>query len=255
MNLHICQNTRELREPSISCETVVRSFSSGKITNVVLKEITLKIYPGELTMIVGPSGSGKTTLLSVLSGLLKPDSGKVFSLGTDLWSLTPNQIESFRMINCGFVFQGFNLFSSLTAIEQVMLMQKYMGFSDKDAMDAAKSVITEVGLDDCLNLKPIELSGGQKQRVAIARALVKQPKLLFADEPTSALDKENGQIVISLLHKAAQVHGTTILAVTHDPRLLSHADRIVRLEDGKIIKDERISKLKIEAEENEAKII
>ncbi len=226
-------------EISIAAEGIERSFATGKTVNRVLKGIALDIRPGELTLIIGPSGSGKSTLIAVLSGLLRPDAGRVSVLGADLWSLPQSRIDAFRLENCGFVFQGFNLFSALTAREQVMLPLKYMGVTGNRAREAAEAVLTEVGLGAQMNLRPLELSGGEKQRVAIARALVKRPRLIFADEPTSSLDSENGRIVISLLHKAAQERGATVVAVSHDQRLMTHSDRVVTLEDGEIRRDER----------------
>jgi putative ABC transport system ATP-binding protein len=188
---------------------------------------------------VGPSGSGKSTLLSMLSGLLRPDQGHVFALDTDLWTLDETAIDRFRLDHCGFIFQGFNLFSSLTALENVILPLQYLGITDDDAKKQATNALTEVGMGERSHLRPLELSGGEKQRVAIARALVKSPKLMFADEPTSALDGSNGQTVIDLLKRTAHEHGATVLAVTHDPRLLPHADRVLQLEDGVITKDSR----------------
>lgn len=224
--------------PSIRIKDVQRSYISGKIINNVLKGNTFDLYPGKLTLIMGPSGSGKSTLLSVISGLLEPDSGTVHINDTDIWQLAPREIEKFRLDHFGFIFQGFNLFASLTALEQILIVLKYVGKKEKEAENIAEDVLREVGLGKVMHLKPMQLSGGEKQRVAIARALAKKPEFLFADEPTSALDKENGQIVISLLHKAARVHGTTIFAVSHDPRLLPHADRVIRIEDGIITRDE-----------------
>lgn len=225
-------------QPSIRVNDVKRSYQSGKIVNHVLKGNTLDLYPGKLTLIMGPSGSGKSTLLSVISGLLQPDSGTVHIGDTDIWQLKPREIENFRLANFGFIFQGFNLFSSLTALQQIEILLKYVGKKEHEAEEIAVAMLTEVGLAKLMHLKPLQLSGGEKQRVAIARALAKNPAFLFADEPTSALDKENGQIVIGLLHKAAKIHGTTILAVSHDPRLLVHADRVIKIEDGIITKDE-----------------
>ena len=221
-------------EVSISAAGIERSFATGKTVNRVLKDVSLDIHPAELTLIIGPSGSGKSTLIAVLSGLLRPDAGSVSVLGTVLWSLSQGGIDAFRLKNCGFVFQGFNLFSALTAREQVMLPLKYLGITGSKAREAAEAVLTEVGLAEQMHLRPLELSGGEKQRVAIARALVKQPRLIFADEPTSSLDSENGRIVISLLHRAAQQRGATVVAVSHDQRLISHSDRVVTLEDGEI---------------------
>ncbi len=224
--------------PSIRIMDIQRSYVSGKIVNNVLKGNTFDLYPGKLTLIMGPSGSGKSTLLSVISGLLEPDSGTVHINDTDIWQLAPRAIEKFRLDHFGFIFQGFNLFASLTALEQILIVLKYVGKKEKEAENIAEDVLREVGLGKVMHLKPMQLSGGEKQRVAIARALAKKPEFLFADEPTSALDKENGQIVISLLHKAARIHGTTIFAVSHDPRLLPHADRVIRIEDGIITRDE-----------------
>ncbi len=227
---------------TITADNIERSYVVGKNTNHVLKGISLEIYPGELTLIIGPSGSGKSTFLAALSGLVRPDSGIVSILNTNIWDLPEKAIDAFRLKNCGFIFQGFNLFSSLTATEQVMLVLKYQGTLGDLAVKKAMAALAEVGLEDKAHLRPLEMSGGEKQRVAIARALVKNPRLIFADEPTSALDKENGRLVVQLLKQTARIHNTTVLAVTHDPRLMEHADRIVAIEDGRITKDERNSK-------------
>ena len=225
--------------PSIVAESVPRSFGTGASRTEVLRGVSLAIDPGELTLIVGPSGSGKSTLLSVLSGLLRPDAGRVRVLGEALWDLGEDRIDAFRLRHCGFVFQGFNLFPALTGIEQVMLPLQYAGVRGAQVARRAEEALDAVGLGARAHLRPAELSGGEKQRVAIARALVKRPELIFADEPTSALDRENGRVVIDLLHRAAVRRGATVLAVTHDPRLVSHADRVLRIEDGRITADER----------------
>ncbi|CAG0969474.1 sulfonate transport system ATP-binding protein [Myxococcaceae bacterium] len=226
------------RDASIVATDVRRSFGSGANTNEVLRGVSIEIRPGELTLIVGPSGSGKSTLLSVLSGLLRPGSGHVSVLGETLWDLDEEAIDAFRLRHCGFVFQGFNLFPALTALEQVVLPLQYGGVRGPEAMRRAIDALESVGLGARLDLRPQELSGGEKQRVAIARALAKEPELVFADEPTSALDRDNGRIVIELLHRAATQRGATVLAVTHDPRLVAHADRVLRIEDGGITADE-----------------
>ncbi|MEC4678333.1 MAG: ABC transporter ATP-binding protein [Nitrospirota bacterium] len=232
-------NTAKTAQTSIAVNDVHRSFVTGKTVNPVLKAINLQVFAGELTMIMGPSGSGKSTLLAILSGLTRPDRGEVLALNTALWSLTEKEIDAFRLENCGFIFQGFNLFSALTALEQVILPLKYMQMSKEVAQNAARQVLKEVGLSDKLNQRPLALSGGEKQRVAIARALVKSPRLIFADEPTSALDSKNGEIIISLLHQAARQYKATVLVVTHDPRLIPHADRIIEMADGMIQSDQR----------------
>jgi len=194
---------------------------------------------GDVTMVMGPSGSGKSTLVAALSGLLKPDEGHVTALSQEIWKLSGGRRDRFRLDHCGFIFQGFNLFPALTALQQVEIILKYQGYPKGEARRKAADALTEVGLEMRMNQRPSELSGGEKQRVAIARALAKDPRLLFADEPTSALDGENGQIVIKLLQRAAKQHGAAVICVTHDPRLEVYADRIIHLEDGRILDDRR----------------
>ena len=225
--------------PSLSCASISKAFLSGRLRNPVIRDCTLAVWPGELTLMVGPSGSGKSTLLSMLSGLSRPDGGRVSALGQDLAALDPAGLDRFRLHHCGFVFQGCNLFSALTALENVILPLQYLGIRGQQAERRARRALEEVGLGPRQMLRPAELSGGEKQRVAIARALVKEPPLLFADEPTSALDKHNGQIVIDLLKRIAIDHRATVLGVTHDPRLLGHADRVIHLEDGSVTRDQR----------------
>ena len=221
----------------ISATGLVKTFKTGKLETQVLKSVDFSARHGELTMVMGPSGSGKSTLVAALSGLLRPDSGKVTAMGQDLWKLSPGKIDKFRLDHCGFIFQGFNLFASLTALQQVAIVLKYKGFDPKAARRKAEEALAEVGLSNRLNQRPAELSGGEKQRVAIARAISKQPQLLFADEPTSALDGENGQVVIRLLQRAAKEHGAAVICVTHDPRLEDFADRVIHIEDGIILEN------------------
>ena len=224
---------------AIEARGLVKRFKTGRTHIEVLKSVDFDALHGDVTMVMGPSGSGKSTLIAALSGLLKPDAGAVSALGEDLWNLRPGRIDKFRLDHCGFIFQGFNLFSSLTALQQVTTVLKYKGFAPDEAREKARTALTEVGLGARMNQRPAELSGGEKQRVAIARALAKAPRLLFADEPTSALDGENGQIVIKLLQRAAKSHGAAVICVTHDPRLEVYADRIIHIEDGRILDDRR----------------
>ena len=239
-----------MSNPTLSSRNISKAFLSGKIRQQVIEDSSIDILPGELTLVVGPSGSGKSTLLSMMSGLLRPDTGHVIALGTDLWVLDENALDRFRLKNCGFVFQGFNLFNALTALENVILPLQYLGVRGVELTKRAQRALDEVGLHERSHLRPAELSGGEKQRVAIARALVKNPALIFADEPTSALDKTNGQIVIDLLKRIAAEHGATVLGVTHDPRLLSHADRVIQLEDGVVVQDQRPTDISIDAKVN-----
>lgn len=227
--------------PALQAENIAKSFISGRVRTQVLDGLSLSIEPGELTLISGPSGCGKSTLLAILSGLQDVDSGRVMALGSELGQLDTRALERFRLLHTGFVFQGFNLFPALSAREQVELPLSYLGLSREQARQRAEQSLEEVGLGHRMRLRPAELSGGEKQRVAIARALAKQPQLLFADEPTSALDAANGQMIIDILHAIARNHGTTVLCVSHDPRLISHADRVLAMEDGRILSDQRLS--------------
>lgn len=225
---------------ALEAHGLVKRFKTGRSYVEVLKGVDFQALHGDVTMVMGPSGSGKSTLVAALSGLLRPDSGMVSALDQKLWDLKPGRIDRFRLDHCGFIFQGFNLFSALSALQQVAVVLKYKGYSKSEARDRAELALTEVGLGHRLNQRPAELSGGEKQRVAIARALAKDPQLLFADEPTSALDGENGQVVTRLLQRAAKQHGAAVICVTHDPRLEAFADRIIHIEDGLILGDRRV---------------
>jgi putative ABC transport system ATP-binding protein len=225
------------KQTAIQAHGLYKRFKTGRTHIEVLKRVDFDARHGEVTMVMGPSGSGKSTLVAALSGLLKPDEGQVSALGQDIWSLKPGRLDRFRLDTCGFIFQGFNLFAALSALKQVEIILKYQGCTPSEARTRAERALAEVGLENRMHQRPSELSGGEKQRVAIARALAKEPQLLFADEPTSALDGENGQIVIKLLHRAAKQHGAAVICVTHDPRLEAFADRVIHLEDGRILDD------------------
>ena len=214
---------------------LVKAFKSGRSKIEVLKHVDFEANHGELSLVMGPSGSGKSTLMACMSGLLRPDDGQVTALGQNLWKLPEGKIDRFRLDHCGFVFQGFNLFPALTALQQVEVVLKYQGVPRREARERSIRALTEVGLKARMKQRPSELSGGEKQRVAIARCLAKSPQLIFADEPTSALDGENGQIVMRLLHQAAKEHGAAVICVTHDVRLEVYADRVIHLEDGQIL--------------------
>ena len=226
-------------ETAIRANGLYKRFKTGRVHIEVLKRVDFDALHGDVTMVMGPSGSGKSTLVATLSGLLKPDEGQVSGMGQDLWSLKSGKLDRFRLDHCGFIFQGFNLFAALTALQQVEIILKYKGMPRRQAREKAAQALTEVGLESKLGQRPSELSGGEKQRVAIARALAKDPQLIFADEPTSALDGENGQVVIRLIQRAAKQQGAAVICVTHDPRLEAFADRVIHLEDGRILDDRR----------------
>ena len=223
---------------ALSARGLTKRFRSGRGYVDILRGVDFDAPRGEVTMVMGPSGSGKSTLIAALSGLLRPDGGTVIALGDDLWRNGSGRIDRFRLDHCGFVFQGFNLFPALTALQQVTTVLRYKGMPKRRARDVAMESLAEVGLEARAHQRPSALSGGEKQRVAIARALAKRPDLLFADEPTSSLDGENGQIVTRLLRRAAKEHGAAVICVTHDPRLEAFADRVIHLEDGRIVETE-----------------
>src|SRR5260221_11633415 len=238
MNAHSPAPTAAPRTaPSLEAVRLCKSFLSGMVSVQVLQGLSVSMYPGELSLISGPSGCGKSTLLSLMSGLQAPDSGHAMALGEDLGKLGTRALEKFRLRHTGFVFQGFNLFPALTAVEQVMLPLGYLGLDRKTAYNRALAALEEVGLGSRVKLRPLEMSGGEKQRVAIARALAKKPQLLFADEPTSALDSVNGKIVIDSLHRIARTFGATVICVSHDHRLAASADRVITIADGKLLSD------------------
>jgi putative ABC transport system ATP-binding protein len=220
---------------ALEARGLIKAFKSGRTKVEVLKSVDFHATHGEVSLVMGPSGSGKSTLMACMSGLLRPDEGRVTALGQELWRLGETKIDRFRLDHCGFVFQGFNLFPALTALQQVQVILKYQGVPRDQARERAIRALGEVGMKPRMHQRPSELSGGEKQRVAIARALAKAPQLIFADEPTSALDGENGAIVMRLLHHAAKEKNAAVICVTHDIRLEVYADRIIHLEDGCIV--------------------
>ena len=221
-------------QTAIQVESVTKSYAEGAAAVRALHPIDLGIHSGEVTLLMGPSGSGKTTLLSIMGCILRPTSGRVIIAGTDVTQLNERELPRIRLSQIGFIFQGFNLFPALTAMENVALALDLKGISGRPAKDRAMEVLSRVALADKFNSYPADLSGGQKQRVAIARALVGDPAILLADEPTAALDSTSGRAVIDLLRGLAHERGRAVVVVTHDARLMELADRVVRLEDGKI---------------------
>ena len=221
--------------PTLEGLDLLRCFGTGDAKTFAINNVSLELRKSEMNLLMGPSGSGKSTLLAVLSALLRPDGGKVQALGQDLWRMTEQELERFRLRHCSYVFQGFNLFPALTAVQQLEIVLRWgEGCTRREAKARSERVLCQLGLSKKLHLRPLQLSGGEKQRVAIGRALVKNPSFLFADEPTSALDWENGQQVIELLNGVARDSGATVLVVTHDPRLLPYADRVYEMADGKL---------------------
>jgi putative ABC transport system ATP-binding protein len=222
-------------KPTLQAQHLYRSFGSGETKTTVLHDVSLDLYGGEVALLMGPSGSGKSTLLAVLSGLLQPDSGEVLALGQRLGRLSEGEQRRFRLRHCGFIFQGFNLFPSLTAREQLEMVLRWgEGASPHEASRRVEEALVRLGLAQHGDLTADQLSGGEKQRVAIARALLKDPTFCFADEPTSSLDWSNGEQVIQLLRAAAREREASIFIVGHDSRIVPYADRVYYLDDGRL---------------------
>ena len=212
------------------------AFGGGDFRKAVLVEIDLDLEAGEIAVMTGPSGSGKTTLLTLVGALRSVQQGSVAVLGRELRGLRPDELVSMRR-NIGFIFQGHNLFDSLTALQNVRMAADLSARPGRDAAAAAVDILTRVGLGPRIHVKPGAMSGGQRQRVAVARALVNRPRLILADEPTAALDRDAGRDIVALLQALAREAGTAIVLVTHDARILEVADRIVNLVDGRIVSD------------------
>jgi putative ABC transport system ATP-binding protein len=224
--------------PILEGRDLERGFGEGEMRSMAVNNVTLELYQGQITLLMGPSGSGKSTLLAILSGLLRPDKGQVLTLRQDLWKLSDRARERFRLQHCGFIFQGYNLFPSLTARQQLEMVLRWgEGVGSREARRRAEEMLTLLGLGKKAHLRPAQLSGGEKQRVAIGRALIKEPQLCFADEPTSALDWAHGEQVIELLRNAAHERNASVLVVAHDARIIPYCDRVVVLEDGCLSED------------------
>jgi putative ABC transport system ATP-binding protein len=220
-------------DPILLGQSLYVTYGKGPTASKALRDVSLSLFPGEIVVLMGPSGSGKTTLLAVLAGMLEPNDGDVIVMGQNIRDLSESQREELRLKHYGFIFQGYNLFPGLTARQQLeMVLCWGNGLTIREAREPVAEMLTLLGLGDKQNLLPHELSGGEKQRVAIGRALIKHPSFCFADEPTSALDWDRGQQVIELMRLAAHERGTAILVVSHDPRTLPFADRVLHLSDG-----------------------
>ena len=219
---------------AIIVRDVTKTYAEGGASVPALRGVDLEVHLGEIVMMVGPSGSGKTTLLSIMGCILQASSGSIRIAGQEVAHLRENELPGVRLGHIGFVFQGFNLFPTLTAGENIELMLDLKGIRGPQARKRAYELLERVGLADKFDVVPANLSGGQKQRVAIARALAGDPEIILADEPTAALDSHTGRTIMEMMRDLAHERGRAVLIVTHDPRVLEFADRIVRIEDGMI---------------------
>jgi len=219
---------------AIDARGINKWFGEGDARTQALRDVSMQASFGEMLLIVGPSGSGKTTLLSVISGILRPESGTVSIDGVDLWQQSNDAIAEFRLNRIGFVFQDYHLFPRLTTVENVAIPLILRRRPWDDAIAEAHTYLEIVGLKNRAALPPVKLSGGEQQRVAIARAIVSQPDLLILDEPTASLDGDTGRLIIDFVKHDVLNDKRCIVIVTHDSRIFEYADRILRMEDGKL---------------------
>ena len=219
---------------AIHASGLTKSFGEGDAKTLALRGVDLEADFGEMVYIVGPSGSGKTTLLSVLSGILRPDSGSVLVEGTDVWHLSADQLADFRLNKIGFVFQDYHLFPRLTTAENVAVPLILRRKDWDESLEEAAKCLDIVGLKKRANLPPVKLSGGEQQRVAIARAIVTQPDILIMDEPTASLDGDTGHAVVGFVHHNLLNQNRCIVVVTHDARISEFATRTLKMQDGRL---------------------
>jgi putative ABC transport system ATP-binding protein len=220
--------------PILEARHIIKELGQGDGKVQAVRGVSLTLRPGEFTLLMGPSGSGKTTLLSILGCILSPTSGSLHVAGEMATGRSAEELAELRRRHFGFIFQAYNLFPTLNALDNVKIALDVRGYSAVDCEERAGAALDEVGLSHRAKSFPSTLSGGEKQRVAIARAIASSPSIVLADEPTSALDTENGHAIMALLARLVKSESRTILAVTHDPRTIPYADRLIEIEDGLI---------------------
>lgn len=223
-----------MSETVVKLDKVVKTYFMGDNQVQALRGISFEIEQGEFTAIMGPSGSGKSTCMNMIGCLDRPSSGLVAINGRETALMNEKELAQLRNITIGFVFQQYHLIPAMTVLENVMLPLKYQKVDKGERLERAKEALKAVGLGERLNHRPHELSGGQKQRVAIARAMITRPKILLADEPTGALDSETGVQVMDLFREINKTNGTTVIIVTHDPRIGNSVERCIKIFDGLI---------------------
>jgi len=221
-----------MENEAIVATDLTKYFGEGETKMTAVNAVGFIAHFGEMLFIVGPSGSGKTTLLSMISGILRPNAGKVTVKGDDIWTMSNDQLADFRLHTIGFVFQDYHLFPRLTTAENVAIPLILKQQNWNESVTTAKEYLEIVGLKDKGEILPIKLSGGEQQRVAIARAIISKPEILILDEPTASLDGDTGRMIIAFVKEKILNKSRCILIVTHDARINEYADRILHMEDG-----------------------
>jgi len=224
---------------AIQAAGINKWFGEGDARTHAVKDVTFEAKFGEMLYVVGPSGSGKTTMLSMISGILRPNSGTVKVEGTDIWSLSADALAEFRLHKVGFVFQDYHLFPRLTTAENVAIPLILQERDWNEALTEARRDLEIVGLKNRAELPPVKLSGGEQQRVAIARAIISRPDIMIFDEPTASLDGDTGRNIVQFVREQLLSDQRCIVIVTHDSRIYEFADRIVKMEDGRVMGVER----------------
>jgi putative ABC transport system ATP-binding protein len=227
------------KELAVVCQGVTKAFGDENTRVWALRGIDAEIFAGELTLLVGPSGCGKTTLISIIAGLLEPTQGEVQVFGRSLPKMSAKEKVEFRGRTIGFVFQQYNLLPALTAAENAAVPLLIARQDRRRSIEKGRQMLVAMGIPEKANKVPAQLSGGQQQRVAIARALIHEPKLLVCDEPTAALDAESGQRVMELLRRVAVQSDRAVIVVSHDDRVYRYGDRILSMEDGRLVRTQR----------------
>ena len=223
----------------IRMENIYKSYQIGKVEVPALKGITLSFEKGEFTAIAGPSGSGKTTMLNLLGCLDKPTEGKIFIEEKEVTKLSPDEQAEVRNFHIGFIFQTFNLIHVLTAYENVEFPLLLLKIKAKERKERVMQMLAEVGIANLADRRPNEMSGGQQQRVAIARALIKTPSFVLADEPTANIDTKTGHEILNLMQEINRKYATTFIFSTHDPQVMAHASRLIKIRDGQVEGEEK----------------
>jgi len=222
---------------AIKVQGINKWFGEGEARTHAVKDVSFEANFGEILYVVGPSGSGKTTMLSMISGILRPDSGTVTVEGTEIWHLTADQLAGFRLHKIGFVFQDYHLFPRLTTAENVALPLILQNRDWQEALGEAERDLDVVGLKNRAQLPPVKLSGGEQQRVAIARAIISRPDIMIFDEPTASLDGDTGRNIVRFVREQLLSQQRCIVIITHDSRIYEFADRIMKMEDGRLTGD------------------